>query len=279
MPEITVPPPPTSTLTAAAEVSESEAAAPFEPCLGGVCEYLAELPESGTLVRILDESADYTGSSISTLFIEPSCSILHVMDKTYRISQFGARVGRTAKQLRDLDTRGVFPAKRTITGQRYYTEADALRFLGLSDEAANGLTVVYCRVSRRGQQADLQRQVQAMETYCLGAGVAVDEWLSEIGGGLNFKRQGFLRLMERIENREIVHLLLAHRDRLTRFGFDWFEHFARQHGCTFTVVNQESLSPQAEMVEDLMAIVHAFSGRLSGLRSYRKQIREAAGDG
>ena len=65
-----------------------------------------------------------------------------------------------------------------------------------------------------------------MESYCLGAGVAVDEWLTEIGGGLDFKRTVFLALMERIENRDIAHLLIAHRDRLTRFGFDWFEHFA-----------------------------------------------------
>ena len=85
--------------------------------------------------------------------------------------------------------------------------------------------------------------------------------------------------MERIGKREIAHLPVAHRDRPTRFGFDWFEHFATQHGCTITVVNQESLSPQEEMVEDLMAVVHTFSCRLQGLRAYRKQIREAANDG
>ena len=103
--------------------------------------------------------------------------------------------------------------------------------------------------------------------------MAVDEWLSEIGGGLHFKRKVFLSLMERIEKREIAQLLMAHRDRLTRFGFDWFEHFAGQHGCTITVVNQESLSPQEEMDEDLMAVVHTFSCRLYGLRAYRRQIR------
>ena len=200
-------------------------------------------------------------------------------DGTFRISQFGARVGRTATQLRKLDRTGVFPARRTITGQRYYTEADVRRFLGLSDEAPQGMVAVYCRVSSRGQQDDLRRQTGAMETYCLNAGVAVDAWLTEIGGGLDFKRKVFLQLMERIENREIAHLLIAHRDRLTRFGFDWFEHFARQHGCTITVVNQESLSPQAEMVEDLMAIVDTFSRRLHGLRSHKRTIREAACDG
>lgn len=48
------------------------------------------------------------------------------------------------------------------------------------------------------------------------------------------------------------------------------------HGCKLTVANQEQLSPQQEMVEDLMAIVHTFSSRLYGLRSYKKQIQKAA---
>jgi predicted site-specific integrase-resolvase len=43
-------------------------------------------------------------------------------------------------------------------------------------------------------------------------------------------------------------LILAHRDRLTRFGFEWFEHFAKSNGCELLVLNQERLSPEQEMV-------------------------------
>ena len=164
-------------------------------------------------------------------------------------------------------------------GRGYYTEVDALRFPGEGNEAPKGVTVVYCRMSRRGRQADLERQVAAMEMYCLGAGVAVDEWRSEIGGGPDFKRKEFLSLRKRMEARAIARQLIAHRDRLSRFGFDWFEHFARPHGCTLPVVNPASLSPRAEMVEDLMAVVHTFSGCLHGLRACHKQIQEAANDG
>ena len=76
---------------------------------------------------------------------------------------------------------------------------------------------------------------------------AVEEWLSEIGGGLDYRRTMFLNLMGRMEQREVAHRLVAHRDCLSRFGFDWFESFARQYGCTFTIVNQASLSPQGEI--------------------------------
>ena len=107
----------------------------------------------------------------------------------------------------------------------------------------------------------------------------MDEWLTEMGGGLNFKRPVFRALMERVEKREPGLLPVARRDRLCRFGFDGFEYFADRHGCTIRVVNQPSLSPQAELVEDPVTVVHAFSCHLHGLRRYRKQIREAVSDG
>ena len=201
------------------------------------------------------------------------------MDKIHRIPQFGARVGRSAHPLRALDRNGTFPARWTATGRRYHTEADALRFPVGGDVAPQGLTVVCCRVSSRGQRDDLKRPVSAMEAYGPGAGVAVDERRSEVGGGLHFKRKGLLSLRERIEKWESAHLPVAHRDHPTHFGFDRFEYFATQHGCTIAVVNQESLSPQEAMVADPMSIVPAFSCRLYGLRPYRKPIRDAVHHG
>jgi len=60
----------------------------------------------------------------------------------------------------------------------------------------------------------------------------------------------------------------------SRFGFDLVRHIAVGNGCEIVVVNQESLSPQEEMVEDLMAIVHTFSCRLDGMRKYKFAIKE-----
>jgi len=101
-----------------------------------------------------------------------------------------------------------------------------------------------------------------MELFCLLSGITVDDWIQEIGGGMNFKRKKFLTLMSRIQKGEVAKLLIAHKDRLCRFGFDYFLFLAKEKGCEIVVVNQESLSPQQEMVEDLMAIIHTFSCRL-----------------
>ncbi len=194
------------------------------------------------------------------------------MSKIYKTNEFGKRIGKSTSTLRRWDTEGRLIAKRTPTGQRYYDESDVRKILGIKDVERK--IIVYCRVSSYNQKDDLKSQVTAMEQFCLNGGIAVDEWIQEIGGGMNFKRKKFLSLMSRIATGDIKTLLVAHKDRLCRFGFDFFEHMATENGCEIKVVNQESLSPQQEMVEDLMAIINTFSCRLYGLRKYKKKIKE-----
>ncbi len=192
---------------------------------------------------------------------------------TYRIGEFASRVGRSASTVRRWEYEGRITAKRTASGQRYFDESDVRAVLQLGAPDAERVTVVYCRVSSPGQKDDLASQVAAMEMFCLNAGIAVTEWVTEIGGGMNFKRKKFTRLIDRIADGGVERLVVAHKDRLTRFGFDLIAHVADRNGCQITVANTESLSPQQELVEDLLAIVHTFSCRLYGLRRYEKQIK------
>lgn len=194
------------------------------------------------------------------------------MSKQYRINEFAERIGRTPGTVRRWEREGKLVAKRLPSGQRYFDESDVRAMLGGAPE--HRLTVVYCRVSSTGQKDDLESQIKAMEAYCLAGAIAVDEWIKEVGGGMNFKRKRFLDILDRIQRGEIGKLLIAHKDRLARFGFDLLEHLALEQGCEIVVVNQESLSPEQEMVEDLLAIVHTFSCRLYGMRKYKKQLKE-----
>lgn len=193
------------------------------------------------------------------------------MSKIYNIEEFAKRVGRGKSTLRRWDSEGLLIAKRLPSGHRYYDESDVRTVLGI--KAAKRRTVVYCRVSSAGQKDDLKSQVKAMEDFCTNSGTSVDEWITEVGGGMNFTRKRFLRLMSSIQAGEVSKLIVAHKDRLVRFGFDYFDYMAKENGCEILVVNQESLSPQQEMVEDLLAIVHTFSCRLYGLRKYKKDIK------
>ncbi len=99
--------------------------------------------------------------------------------------------------------------------------------------------------------------------------------MEEVGSGMNFRRKRFLTLMDAVDAGEIGTVILAHKDRLTRFGYEWLERFCQQHGCEMLVLNQEHLSPEQELVQDVLTITHVFSARWDGLRNYRKSLKEA----
>ena len=197
------------------------------------------------------------------------------MEHTYSPQEFGKLIGRTTNTLQKWDRRGILKAHRSPTNRRYYTHDQYLVYRGLVAQE-QGLTIVYTRVSAVAQKSDLANQMKALEAYCQQHTITVDEWLSDIGSGLNYKRKQFNRLMELIELGQVRRLLLAHRDRLVRFGYDYFEAFCERHHTELVVLNSEAMSPEHELVRDLVAIVTVFSARLPGLRSYRKVLKEAA---
>ena len=71
---------------------------------------------------------------------------------------------------------------------------------------------------------------------------------------------------------KIKTIIVTHKDRFIRFGYDWFEKFCTKFNTTIIVVNNEDLSPQEELVQDIVSILRVFSCRLYGLRKYKKQI-------
>ena len=197
----------------------------------------------------------------------------------YTIGEFAKRVGVVPKTLQRWDREGRLKAHRTVTNQRYYTDEDLAIVLGLEKPAKKKRCVVYCRVSSPAQKPDLVNQRQNLEQFCTARGLVVDEWLEEIGGGLNFQRKKFLALVDRIIAGDVGMLVIAHKDRLARFGFSLIEHLCEVHQCELIVMNNQSLSPEQELTQDLLSILHCFSSRLGGLRNYRKTLKEALAHG
>jgi len=197
------------------------------------------------------------------------------MKTTYSPKEFGQLIGKSVETLQKWDRKGILSAHRSPTNRRYYTHDQYLEYRGLKAKA-QGKTVVYARVSSPSQKPDLVNQVKALEVYCRDHQIKVDEWMQDIGSGLNYKRKHFLALLEQIELGQLRRLVLAHRDRLVRFGYDYFEIFCERHNTEMVVMNGEAMSPEQELVRDLIAIVTVFSARLHGLRSYRKMLKDAA---
>jgi putative resolvase len=171
-------------------------------------------------------------------------------------------LGVSTQTLRNWDKTGKISTIRTPTGLRRY---DLSSVMGES----KGVTLIYARVSSYKQREDLERQADYLQSLYPKA-----EIIKEIGSGLNYKRPKFKTVLERIMSGDVERLVVAHKDRLARFGFDLFQWLCESNNCELVVCNNSSLSPEREMVEDILAIVHVFSCRLYGLRKYKQQIKE-----
>ncbi|NJK67399.1 MAG: IS607 family transposase [Microcoleus sp. SU_5_3] len=173
------------------------------------------------------------------------------------------RLGVCARTLERWEKEGKIKAYRTPSGQRRYDITSVVHLPSTKP------TILYARVSSRNQKADLLRQVEFLVARYPGC-----EIIQDIGSGLNFKRKGLIALLERIYSGDIGMVVVASKDRLCRFGFDLISWFAQRGGCKILVLNNSTLSPEREMVEDMLAIIHVFSCRLYGLGKYKKQIIE-----
>ncbi|GCE15351.1 IS607 family transposase [Tengunoibacter tsumagoiensis] len=197
----------------------------------------------------------------------------------YTPATFARQVGVSVKTLQKWDRIGVLPAKRTVTNRRYYTDEDlAVALRHPHQPKRDRKTIGYCRVSSQAQKPDLANQQKMLEQFCRQRQITVDEWMMEIGGGLNFKRKQFLSLIDAILAGNVERVILAHQDRLARFGYPLLVHLCEIHHCELLVLSVEELSPEQELVQDLLAITHCFSSRLSGLRKYRKALEKALRD-
>jgi excisionase family DNA binding protein len=164
---------------------------------------------------------------------------------------------------------GKIKAIKTEAGQRRYDIAEYLKQKSGTTELARRSTVLYARVSTSSQRDDLKRQTEALTTSYPGG-----EIITEIGSGLNFRRRKLNTILERIISGDIQCLVVAHKDRLARFGFELIEWLCEKFECKLVVLYQQKYSPQAELVQDMLSVVHCFSSRLYGLRKYEKQLRE-----
>jgi len=119
--------------------------------------------------------------------------------------------------------------------------------------------ICYCRVSTINQKGDLERQINFLQEKYPG-----HEIISDIGSGINFKRKGIKTILELSNCGLLEEVVVAYRDRLCRIGYDLFEWLFKQNGTKLIVVNDTDRTPDQELTDDLIQIIHVFSARSYG---------------
>lgn len=190
--------------------------------------------------------------------------------------EMAERLGVTVRTLLEWDRKGIFPAHRTPTNKRYYTEQDYLKYINNnSDPKKDKRKVVgYARVSTANQKDDLKDQEEFIREFVNTKGIILDEMITDIGSGLNYKRKKWNKLLDEVMQGKIKTIYITYQDRFIRFGYDWFEKLCNQNGTKIVVLNNRETSPNEELVQDVLSILHVFSCRLYGLRKYKHKISE-----
>lgn len=192
----------------------------------------------------------------------------------YKPKDFADLLGVSVKTLQRWDRDGILKANRTPTDRRYYTYDQYLQFKGIQTENDIRDIVIYARVSTRNQKDDLKNQIEFLKHFCNSKGIIVDQCIEDFGSGLNYNRKKWNKLLEEVMENKIKTIIISSKDRFIRFGYDWFEKFCEKFNTNIIIVNNEALSPNDELVQDIISILHVFSCRLYGLRKYKNQIKE-----
>jgi predicted site-specific integrase-resolvase len=131
--------------------------------------------------------------------------------------------------------------------------------------------ICYCRVSTKGQKDDLERQINLMTSLYPNY-----EFITDIGSGLNYKRKGLLQIIDYAIKNELEELVIAYKDRLSRFSYDLLEYIITKYSNgKITIINNTITSPEEEIVTDLVTIINVFSAKINGSRKYKKEITKA----
>ena len=142
------------------------------------------------------------------------------------------------------------------------------------ENAKKRKNIIYARVSTSKQKDDLKKQIQILNDFCNSNGIIIDEIFAEIASGMNEDREEFNKIIDLVVNKEIDKIYITFEDRLTRFGFKYFENLFDKFDTQIVVLNNKinNESFEEELSNDLISIIHHFSMKMYSNR--RKQLNE-----
>lgn len=191
-------------------------------------------------------------------------------------------IGVHQRTLYQWDEKGLIETIRTPGGKRLYNvekyleekceeNDDTIDPIEQIDKIKGKLSICYVRVSSQGQKDDLERQKAMMiENY------PTHLIIEDIGSGLNLNKRGIKKIIHLAIEGRIKEIVVAYKDRLTRFGYELIEELVTKYsGGEIKVINEKELiEPEEELVKDMMSIMNVYVAKMNGLRKYRKKTNE-----
>lgn len=195
-----------------------------------------------------------------------------IMEKLYNVTEFADAIGKSVKTLQRWDRKGILQAYRSPSNRRYYTHTQYLEYMG-EKGISEKVNVIYARVSTRNQTDDLQNQINFLKSFTINNGISISNIYTDYGSGLNYNRKNWNKLIDDCFDGKIDTIVISYKDRFIRFGFEWIESLLlRLTGTKILIAENVCTTPQEELIQDLISIIHVFSCRVYGLRKYKKKL-------
>ena len=198
------------------------------------------------------------------------------------IGKFAKSLGVSIQTLRNWDKEGKLkPTYVTENGYRYYSEDLLNKFKNVKNvNKIKKKNILYARVSTKSQKDDLDRQVDNLKQYAYSKGYSF-EIITDIGSGINYKKEGLLKMINLVECGEVDRIIVLYKDRLIRFGYDLIEYICKLNDTKIEIVDNSTISKEQELTEDLIQIITVFANRLYGAKSKKtvnliKSVKENA---
>ena len=119
-------------------------------------------------------------------------------------------------------------------------------------------TAVYARVSSAENKSNLDSQADRVTSFCAARGYQVTLVVKEVGSGVNDQRPKFLKLLS---DPTITRIVVEHKDRATRFGFQYLESLLTVQGRKIEVINLAE-NGKEDLVQDFVSVITSFCARL-----------------
>lgn len=168
---------------------------------------------------------------------------------------------------------------KKLSDKLYLYDVDSLNKTDTSLE--NNKYVIYARVSSSKQKEDLNRQISLLKEYSLKNGHKIDEVFEDIGSGMSSDRNGLNSLLTSLFKKEINTIYISFKDRLSRFGYNYFENICSKFGTKIEVLDDDNFrnkDMEKELTDDLIAIIHYYSMKVynSSRKKFNKIKKELA---
>ena len=157
-----------------------------------------------------------------------------------------------------------------INTLNYVTPETYNRLMNIREEKKEERVIIYCRVSTPSRKNNLETQKDRLVNFANAKGYKVSKVYTEVGSGFNDNRK---KLQKILDDQDFTILLVEHKDRLTRVGFNYLETLLNKLGKKIEVVNNVDTDEQ-DIVQDFISIITSYTARIYGKRRTKRKTEE-----